>query len=124
MAEQVAAPDVADNAWAAATCWLGGLVTGPVAPAVLLAVTWKARASLTRKHALAATVLWSALVAIYLPVFVFGMFLPAFYGDPPRWWAIAIAVTLIAISWAATAVGLLLVWRSARRATPLNPVSP
>jgi hypothetical protein len=105
----------ADSAWTAAACWLGGLFTGPVVPGVVLVMSWRARGSLVRRHALAATVMWSALLAVYLPVFLFAMFLPALHGDPPPWWSLAVAGAVVVISWTGTATGLILAWRAGRR---------
>lgn len=112
------ATSTADSPWTAAACWLGALFMGPLVPAIVLGITWRARGSLARRHALAATVLWTVLLAVYLPVFVIGMFIPAFHGESPRWWAIALAILVALTSWTATVVGLLLVFRSTRSTTP------
>jgi hypothetical protein len=108
----------ADSPWTAAACWLGALFMGPLVPAIVLGITWRARGSLARRHALAATVLWTVLLAVYLPVFVVGMLIPAFHGESPRWWAIAVAIVVALTSWTATAVGLLLIWKAARTTAP------
>lgn len=103
-----------DSAWIAAACWLGALITGPIVPGVVLVMSWNARGSLVRRHALAATVMWSVLLAVYLPVFLFGMFLPALHGDPPPWWTLAVAGVVIVVSWTGTAIGLGLAWKAGR----------
>src|SRR5690606_6518871 len=110
----MAGEPVADNPWAAAACWVGAPFSGGLVPLVLLIVTWKDRGSLARRHALAATALWAVLMAIYIPVFFLGMLLPAFQGEPPRTWAIAVAVAFFVISWGAAVVGVAVVFRSAR----------
>ncbi len=111
----MAGEPVADNPWVAAACWAAAPLSGGLVPLVLLIVTWKDRGSLTRRHALAATALWAVLMATYIPVFLLGMFLPAFQGEPPRTWAIAVAVAFFVISWGAVVVGVAVVLRSARR---------
>ena len=111
----MAGESVADNPWAAAACWVGALFSGGLVPLILLIVTWKDRGSLTRRHALAATALWAVLMATYIPVFFLGMFLPAFQGEAPRSWAVAVAVAFFVISWGAAVVGVAVVLRSARR---------
>lgn len=90
---------IADNPWAAAASWVGAPFSGGLLPLGLLLATWYDRGSLTRRHALAATALWAVLMAVYIPVFLLGMLLPAFRGEPPRTWAIAVAVAFLAISW-------------------------
>ena len=110
----MAGEPIADSPWAAAASWVGAPFSGGLVPLVLLIVTWKDRGSLTRRHALAATALWAVLMAIYIPTFFLGMFLPAFQGEPPRTWAIAVAVAFFVISWGAAVVGAAVVLRSAR----------
>lgn len=114
----MAGEPTADNPWAAAVSWVGAPFTGGLVPLALLLATWKDRGSLTRRHALAATTLWAVLMAVYLPVFFFGMFLPAFQGEPPRTWAIAVAIACFVISWGAVAVGVAMVVRSTRNGPP------
>lgn len=118
----MAGEPTADNPWAAAASWVGAPFSGGLVPLGLLLATWNDRGSLTRRHALAATALWSVLMGVYIPVFVLGMLLPAFHGDPPRTWAIAVAVAFLVISWGAAAVGVALVVRSARRAQPRDGI--
>ena len=109
---------VGNNPWAAAACWAGAPFSGGLVPVVFLIVTWNERGSLTRRHALAASVLWVSLIAIYVPVFVIGMFIPAFQGEPPRPWAMAIAVAFFVTSWIATIVGCVAVFVATRRDRP------
>lgn len=111
----MAGEPIADNPWAAAASWVGAPFSGGLVPLVLLIITWKDRGSLTRRHALAATELWAVLMAIYIPTFFLGMFLPAFQGEPPSTWAIAVAVAFFVIAWGAAVVGAAVVLRSARR---------
>ena len=105
---------IAENPWAAGACWIGAPFGGLI-PGVLLAVTWRDRGSLVRRHALAATTLWCVLIAIYLPAFVFGLFIPAFNRESPPSWAIAAVAGVVVVSWAATVVGVSSVIRSVRR---------
>lgn len=112
---------VADNRWAAAACWAGAPFSGGLVPMVLLIITWKYRGSLTRRHALAATMLWAVLLAIYLPVFLFGWFIPGFNGNNPDALAVAIVLALFVMAWAAAAIGVLVVWVSSRH--PSAPAS-
>jgi hypothetical protein len=89
---------------------------------VLLIITWKNRGSLTRRHALAATLLWAVLLAIYVPVFAFGWFVPAFNGNSPDTWAVATTVALFAVGWAAAVIGALVVWLSSRHRSAPAPM--
>ncbi len=120
----MAESSVGNNPWAAAACWAAAPFSGGMAPAIFLIVTWKERGSLTRRHALAATVLWAGLIATYLPVFFIGFFLPAFNGDAIPTWAVAIAVAWFVISWIATIVGCVLVLLAARRMRSATSVPP
>lgn len=111
---------IADNPWAAASVWVGAVFSGGLVPLVFLIITWKDKGSLTRRHAVAATVLWAVLMAIYIPTFIFGMFIPAWSGEPPRTWAVVTAVAFAVISWSTTIGGLVLVLISARRSTSVD----
>ncbi len=110
----VSTGEIAENPWAAGVCWIGAPFGGLI-PVVLLAVTWGDRVSLVRRHALAATALWCVLIAIYLPAFVFGLFIPAFNRESPPSWAIAVVAGVVVVSWAATVIGVSSVIRTVRR---------
>ena len=109
---------IADSPWAAASVWVGALFSGGLVPLTFLIITWKNKGSLTRRHAVAATSLWAVLMAIYVPVFFFGMFVPALSGEPPRNWAVAVAAAFIVISWSTAIGGAVVVLVSARREPP------
>lgn len=110
----VASDGLANNRWAATSCWLGALFTGFVLPVALLLATWRDRGSLTRRHAMAASIVWIIALALYLPIFFIGIWIPAFNGHPPQAWAVIGAVAIAVTSWVATAVGLIAVWRTPR----------
>lgn len=108
---------IADNPWAAAACWAGAPFSGGLVPVALLIITWKNRGSLTRRHALAATLVWAVLLAIYLPAFLFGWFIPAFSGTGPEPWAVTTVVALFVMAWTTAVIGVVVVWVSSRRTT-------
>jgi hypothetical protein len=83
----------------------------------MVAVTWQHRETPSRAHAITATVIWSVLLAIYLPVFVVGIFLPSLENNStgPRLWAVVVAIVIALTSWICTAAGLLVVHRQYRR---------
>lgn len=51
----------------ALVAWAGPLCAGPVVPAVMLAVNWSKRDSLARRQAMLATIMWVAVLTIYVP---------------------------------------------------------
>ena len=57
------------------------------------------------------------MLAIYLPVFAVGIFWPSFDRDSggPQPWALITAVSIAAITYTATAAGLLITYRQWRR---------
>lgn len=110
------ARNLTQNPWAAAACWVGAPFGGLI-PGVLLVVTWRDRGCLVRRHALAATIFWVALLAIYVPVFLLGILVPAFHRDPISGWVVATVAGLFVVSWLATGLGAAAVHRSVRGST-------
>jgi len=125
-ANSASAIPYARSVGAAVICWLGALFTGPIAPIILLVIVRNDRVTPTRAHAIAATVVWGFSSAIYLPVFVFGIFLPSFYRDSggPRPWAVLVALAIAATTWIATCIGLVVVYRQQRRGAWTDAVQP
>ncbi len=102
-----------DTIAAPLVCWLGALFTGPVAPAIVLVMSRHHRESPTRAHAIAATVLWTVALGVYLPVFVFAIFLPSLDRDSggPSPWAFLVAAGIAVSTWTATLIGLVVIYR-------------
>jgi hypothetical protein len=76
---------------------------------MLLGVSWSKRASLARQHALAATVMWAAALAVWLPVFFFGIVVR---GDDPATGAVIVAVALGAATLVVSIVGVVTALRA------------
>ncbi len=104
---------ISDNPWVAGACWLGAPFGG-LLPGMLLAVTWQDHGSLVRRHALRATIFWAVLMTVYLPVFVFRLFIPSFNGESPSSWVLAVVGGIFVVSWIATVFGVVAVRRSVR----------
>jgi len=89
----------------AATAWAGWACGGPVVPGAVLAMSWSKRESLARRHALAAVAMWAVALAVWLPVFVFGV---ALRSDDPAPATVITAVALGVVTLAASIVGVTL----------------
>lgn len=91
---QVQALDNNDRYMAAAS-WAGLLCGGPVLPLVILAVSWSKPESLARRHALLASLMWAAVLVVYVPVVI----RMALVGEPDALffavWGRVVAIVLI-----------------------------
>ncbi len=103
----------------AIVAWGGIFVMGPLVPAVILAMNWRRRESLARRHALWATILNVAILAVWLPL-VLPLFLDPFdpngFDSFARIWLIGLVLTVFGIT--ASAVGFVLALRTPVAAPP------
>ncbi len=76
-------------------------------PGVLLAVNWKQRESLARRHALFACLMWCVVIVLYAPVTVWAF---AFGGPRAVFWAVY--VVAVAGTLCLSTVGLVLALRA------------
>lgn len=91
----------------ALVAWAGPLCAGPIVPAVILALNWSKRDSLARRQAMLATIMWVAVLSVYVP-FVIRM---AANGEPDAvFWLVWSTVNAFVA--AMTIVNVIRVWRA------------
>ena len=102
-----------NDRWLALAVWAGLCVGGPLIAVAVVALKWSDRASLARRHAVAALWMYGAVLVVYVPVvlWVFG-----FRGPMAAFWVVwglAVAVVLVV-----TTLGVVGALRSPVRGSP------
>lgn len=107
----------ANDRWMAAASWVGWACGGPILPVVILAVSWPQRESLARRHALLASVVYVVTLAVWLPVFLFGILLRP---ESPAPVAVIVGVALTVGMLVVSLVGVVVALRSPLVLSPDN----
>jgi hypothetical protein len=66
----------------AAVAWGGALMAGPLVPGAVWLISRQQPGSLARREARFATIVWGLVVAVWVPVVLFGLMIPAFTTEP------------------------------------------
>ena len=114
----------------AVVAWGGAMLAGPLVPGVVWVVSRHQTGSLARREAKFATIVWGIVLAIWVPVVVFGLMVPAFTTEPsendaPPVGLLFVGLVLVVVSWTISITGLSRSLRSTvRPAPPLLPAAP
>lgn len=95
----------------AAIMWATAPFTGGISALIMLAVSWSDRESLLWRHALVATGLYVALMALFLPVWVVGWFYGAFTRGGPSAATLWTTIVLAAVGMVSSLVGVVMALR-------------
>jgi TRAP-type C4-dicarboxylate transport system permease large subunit len=110
----------------AAVAWGGALMAGPLVPGAVWAVSRQQQGSLALREARFATIVWGIVLAIWVPVVVFGLMIPAFTTEPsednaPPVGVLLVGLVLVLVSWTISITRLVRSLRSTTRPAPSSP---
>jgi uncharacterized membrane-anchored protein len=104
------ASDATDNdRLLAALIWAGWFAGGPIMAIIVFATKRPARRTPLWKHAVAALLMWSVAVVVWLPVFISGVMLRP---EEPSSVAVLVGFSLMALTFVLSILGLVVAARS------------
>ncbi len=98
-------PDWTDQRPIAALAWCGAILGGPVLPIILWRTSSGSPDSIVYWHSRLAAGIWIVLTGLWIPIAVFGIFLPAVSGGTPARYALVCAGIFTGVAFLSMFVG-------------------